>query len=593
MKISKVHIKNFRNITDVLLPMFGVTVIIGNNNSGKSNFLRAITLPLLSDDLGTGSKNLGWMDIGDKAKKIYYDYIKSNKKDLCAGVIDKDAFIEVIPTVSVVIDFRVDGAEGYAMKDFVVSFSDDENANYQLAYSFSCKKPQELLNHVIGVLRASENENLDDLKLNLLPIDLYSYSIYVPLKDKNLNYDNLRLLKYNSIAAERDDFSTSSSRLGSKPLVQLLNKKLPVSSMMHIEKEYASFFEQIKSLTGMEEILNWQEYSEVTNASEFFSKISILPNMPPMASLLSSVKLGYEESNLALQGLGHRNLILQLVIINSLMEASNALFSLLTVEEPEAHLCYSNQKIMNSFILNVVNKNDDLQLIYSTHSTQFLDKVDLSNIILLNNGEGYAFADEFEVEEMNYLSKTPNLDLFKLFYSRKCILVEGLTEELLIKSYFKTKQNTLSDIEVISFHKGFKKIIDIWLKLNKNTNNKLGIIRDFDNQKNAQLEHEKYNTHRNISIETTIEYTLENDIVAYGNNFDILKEYFHKNYEWENIETREQLSAKWIGGKAEVMLSFCQDMGNDDLKEFELPAHINKVIKFLEEKEEVGVAIED
>ncbi|AQY51546.1 hypothetical protein UE46_11210 [Listeria weihenstephanensis] len=592
MEISKVHIKNFRNINDVLVPMFGVTAIIGNNNSGKSNFLRAITLPLLSDDLGTGSKNLGWIDIGDRAKKKYYDYIKDNKDDLCNGTIESESFAKIIPTVSVVVDFRVDGSEGYVMKDFVVDFSEDGEANYQLAYSFSCKKVQELLDHVVEVLTKAGNGDLDELRLNLLPIDFYSYSIYVPLKEKSVNYDNLRLLKYNAIAAERDEFSTSSSRLGSKPLVQLLNKKLPMTSMMHIEKEYASFFEQIKSLTGMEEILNWQEYSEVTNASEFFSKISILPNMPPMASLLSSVKLGYEESNLASQGLGHRNLILQLVIINSLIEASNTLFSLLTIEEPEAHLCYSNQQIMNSFISNVVDKNDNLQLIYSTHSTQFLDKLDLSNLILMNNGDGYAFEDEFEKEEMNYLSKNPNLDLFKLFYSRRCILVEGLTEELFIKSYFKTNQNTLSDIEVIAFHKGFTKIIDIWLKLNKNTNNKLGIIRDFDNQTNAQSEHEKYNIYENISIETTIEYTLENEIVSQVGNFEILKNYFHKKHGWNDIETEKELSSKWIGGKAEVMLMFCQDMGSEDLKDFKLPAHIDKVIQFLEKKEVVGELVE-
>lgn len=79
MKIAHVTIKNFRNLTDVSVPLFNVTTVIGNNNSGKSNFLRAITLPLLSEDVSSGSKNLSWTDIGNEAKKKYYDFIKENR----------------------------------------------------------------------------------------------------------------------------------------------------------------------------------------------------------------------------------------------------------------------------------------------------------------------------------------------------------------------------------------------------------------------------------------------------------------------------------------------------------------------------------
>ena len=50
MRISRIQIHNFRNIkcTDVRLD--DVVTLIGGNNSGKSNFLCALTLPFLSDD---------------------------------------------------------------------------------------------------------------------------------------------------------------------------------------------------------------------------------------------------------------------------------------------------------------------------------------------------------------------------------------------------------------------------------------------------------------------------------------------------------------------------------------------------------------
>lgn len=583
MKITKVYIENFRNLTEVSVRLMGVTAIIGNNNSGKSNFLRALTLPLLSEEIGTSSKNLSWTDIGNESKNKYYEFIESNKDALSKGKVELSMFEAIIPKITVTIEFTVEDSESYSMKDFAVSFSETGEAQYQLSYSFTCKNSKELMEHVAEVINNTDSGNsLEELKLNLLPVSLYTYAIYVPFKEKNLSYDNLKLLKYNSIQAERDEFSNSNTRLGSKQLVQLLNKKLSTSSMIKIESEYTNFFEQIKSLSGMDEVLNWQENTEIKNAQDFFSKISILPNMPPMTSLLNSVRLGYDESSLASQGLGYRNLILQLVMINSLIEASNSLYSLLTVEEPEAHLCYENQQIMNSFILNIASGNKDLQLVYSTHSLQFLDKLDLKNIVLINEGKGYAFIEEFTSNELNYLSKNPNLDLFKLFYSSRCILVEGISEELLIKSYIKNKHNTLSNIEIISFHKGFKKIIDIWLKINIHTNNKLGIIRDFDNQPRAQEEHEAYNSYDNIFVKTTVSYTLEDDIVMQGNNFSILKKYFEAMYGWSNIETPELLSKKWKSAKAEIMLQFCVDIGNEELSNVELPQHIALVLNSLE-----------
>ena len=46
-----------------------------------------------------------------------------------------------------------------------------------------------------------------------------------------------------------------------------------------------------------------------------------------------------------------------------------------------------------------------------------------------------------------------------------------------------SQSNILNDIEVISLHKGFTKMLDIWLRVNKDTPNKIRIIRDFDYQK--------------------------------------------------------------------------------------------------------------
>ena len=111
--------------------------------------------------------------------------------------------------------------------------------------------------------------------------------------------------------------------------------------------------------------------------------------------------------------------------------------------------------------------------------------MDLKNVVIVHEGNAFSLLQELEEEERDYLTKNPNLDLFKLFFSKKCILFEGISEEMLIRSYLDSK-NELSDIELISFHKGYTKIIEIWKKVNSGTSNKLGIIRDYDYQEKAK-----------------------------------------------------------------------------------------------------------
>lgn len=50
MKISRLIIKNYRNLKDVDIYLGETVVLIGENNSGKSNLLRALTLPFLTDE---------------------------------------------------------------------------------------------------------------------------------------------------------------------------------------------------------------------------------------------------------------------------------------------------------------------------------------------------------------------------------------------------------------------------------------------------------------------------------------------------------------------------------------------------------------
>ncbi len=580
MKISRLIIKNYRNLKDVDICLGETVALIGENNSGKSNLLRAVTLPFLTDESSFSGKSLSWIDINDTAKDKYYHYIIENQKSIIDGTIKCADFIKEMPVVKVEVQLKADVTENYFVKDLSYSVENGELV-YGLRYEYKPSKAEEIFKLVKHILMQEtvDEISIKKVKMNLLPTEFYAYSITVPDKG-SVAYDTLKLYKYTALEAERDEFSRTKERLGSKSLVKVLQMGLSDDDKLKVEKEYNHFFEELKTVSKMDHVINWQEESELEDAKEFFEHISILPNMPPMQTILNSIRLGYSDAELTLQGLGCRNLILLLVLINSLMGKKNDVaLNILTIEEPEAHLCINNIRLMSSFLKAFASKNKSAQLFYSTHSTELINKMDLKNVIIVHEGNAFSLLQELEEEERDYLTKNPNLDLFKLFFSKKCILFEGISEEMLIRSYLDSK-NELSDIELISFHKGYTKIIEIWKKVNSGTSNKLGIIRDYDYQDKAKKDHDKYDDGKTICVRTTDEKTLEPEIVKTGDNYTILKDKYGETLGWKDMSFEEMQKA-WQNAKASDMLTICKDIECGELPDLEMPKHIKDVLDFM------------
>jgi len=578
VRISHVHIQNYRNLEDINIELNRLVIFIGENNSGKSNLLKAITLPFLNDEIGNVSKNLDWQDINNSAKTRYFKYIQENLEDIKNGGGNLESFTEVIPMVKVEVTFKPDGPDEYYVHQWTDSI-EGETPSYSISYQYRIESPSDLLTHIEKVLK--ETDTIETIKMNLLPIELYKYFITVSSTGEQVAYSDLANFKYNALAAERDEFSNKNTQLGSKALVNLLHNKLSEEQKVRVEQSYENFFTNLKEISNLEGVFNWQEQSELENAKEFFNEITLLPNMPSMSSLLNNVRLGFGEEYLNTQGLGYRNLVYLLVMMNSLEVNCDIALNILTIEEPEAHLCISNERLLASFINSMVNASNQTQLFISTHSSEFLNKLELENVTVVTEGSAFSLKSEMEDQQLSYLAKKPNLDFLKFLFSRRCILVEGPSEEMLIRSYLSSQTNSLNDIEVISLHKGFTKMLDIWLKVNEQSTYRIGIIRDFDNQTNAQESHEAYNNYDNIYVTTTTEYTLEPEFVKTGENFDKLRTYFTLKHGWSEVDTPESLSDTWRNAKADTMFKFCQDFGRDDLREIELPQHIAKVLKFL------------
>jgi len=200
----------------------------------------------------------------------------------------------------------------------------------------------------------------------------------------------------------------------------------------------------------------------------------------------------------------------------------------------------------------------------------------LNNVIVFTEKGPVSFGD-IDENLVKYLSKRPNFDILKLLFSNKTILVEGPTEEMFINSVLSTNAKYLSDIEVISVgHKGFKKYLDIWLKLNKgSTKRKIGIVRDYDNQEKAKADHDKYDQdNENIIVRTTRKYTFEDDLVLIKKNREEISSLF------EIGKTSTEVSKYLKEDKASNMFDLTVAIAEGEV-EIRPPKHIREVVEWM------------
>ena len=104
MYISNVKISNYRNLRNIDVELAQTVTIIGSNNSGKSNLLKAITLPFLADEIAYVGKNLTWFDINNSAKNDYYQFLIDNKESILADKVTLEDFKKQIPKIKIEVN---------------------------------------------------------------------------------------------------------------------------------------------------------------------------------------------------------------------------------------------------------------------------------------------------------------------------------------------------------------------------------------------------------------------------------------------------------------------------------------------------------
>ena len=170
------------------------------------------------------------------------------------------------------------------------------------------------------------------------------------------------------------------------------------------------------------------------------------------------------------------------------------------LEEPESHLSFSK---LNRLIKAIKEKNNDKQIIVSTHSSFVANKLGLENLLLIKNHKVVRIK---ELSSADFFKRVSGYDTLRLILCEKAILVEGASDELVVQKAYQSLYNNHLPIEdqvdVISVGTSFLRFLEIADVLNL----KVSIVTDNDGDVVALEEKYIDYIHKNKKENITICY---------------------------------------------------------------------------------------
>lgn len=551
MYISNVKIKNYRNFSNFELELKPFTLIIGENNSGKTNLLNALCL-LFSQDITFFRKRvLEYEDINCEA---VHEFKKSIVDDGIAN--NQIMFPEVLVDV-IMEDFNDD-------QESVVGdwFIDKQLSNAQLTYLFRIKgafdKNQWIAQQreSLKKLKKEDKESEEDFQRRKIdsvdfPIKNYEYLIFGGNdSSKRVDFHFLGMLRMELLDALRDARRELMASRDYRLLYKVLNNR-DEKSFSDIKDILLKLKSLIKDSPELKKIKkDIKDYLDKISLyeKEFDNQVEFQFSSPEYCEILKKISLIYGGNpvNVERNGLGRNNLLYISLILSHLTaedhSIDNIFFRLIGIEEPEAHLHPHLQDHLAKNIKDEVSENKELQIILTSHSTHIAGKLDLDTTVILykdekNNINKHYILDGFgdtaeEKKIVRYLKKYLDATNSAMFFARKVIFVEGISEQLLIPIFFEMdKQKTLEQIgcNVIDVNGvAFKNFLEIvkkgyFIRCLVLTDSDVGTKTE-NRADNLKAEYTNLNL---IKIQSSILSTFEKDIIE-CNKQDINREVLFK-----------------------------------------------------------------
>ena len=458
MSIKKLKIKNFKRFSGWFTIEFneGTNILVGNNGEGKSTILEAINLVLTGTYRGKNIKNeISPYLFNKSVLNEYVQGMKSNTKMELPEIVIECYFNEEYPGLL---------GDGNSERNRDVSgISLTIRFDQKYANEYALLSPNEINSIPIEYYEvrwqsfARENITLRSLPEKSALIDSTSHTpisgsdIYISRIIKNILEENeiVKIAQVHRIMKE--NFSKESVVVGiNQKLEDIAKEKVTISVDLGNKNSWESFL-----ITELDDI----PYNFIGKGKQSVIKTKLA---------LSDEKIVDKK--------------------------------IILLEEPECHLSHSNLNIL----LNTVNDSkQDKQIIITTHSSFVANKLGLEHLILINESNTLRLAD-LQIQTQNFFKKVSGYDTLRFLFSKKSILVEGPSDELIVqRAYMDSHDGKLpiqQGVDVISVGTSFLRFLEIAQLLQLN----VCVVTDNDGDKEAlerkYSEYLEVNKKENINI---------------------------------------------------------------------------------------------
>lgn len=461
MYISKLVIKNYRTFNEFEIELKPLTLIIGENNIGKSNLLDSIGL-IFGQDVSYSKRRV--LEVAD----FNYKEILRFKNQ----VLDFSVPIAEIIYPEILIEATLTGWDEDQESVIGDWYSNDNFTEATLTYNFApgprfnrLENLQQQRDYITRFINDHSREVydglLDSAKLDLInfPISKYFYTIYGGGNSStSANIYHLHQMKFELLDALRDACTELVASHNSRLLFRILNSK-EEEKYQDLKGQLVGLQQAINDNATLQEIKNGisVQLDKISLATDETSNlVDLIFSLPDVSDLLKKISLIYGDNPIKIErnGTGRNNLLfisLVLSYVEDVTRGHSSYFRVVGLEEPESHLHPNLQDHLAHNIeslIKIEGKKDfrkDIQLLITSHSTHITTKIDFENtVVLYREGdkiESHYILDGFSEnalgkKQIKYLNKYLDAVNTNIFYSRKIILVEGISEKLLIPVFF-------------------------------------------------------------------------------------------------------------------------------------------------------------
>lgn len=524
--ISKIKLKNYRKYDEAEFCFnAGRNILVGDNNSGKSSLLQAISLVL------SGSysqiESIGLVNL----------FNSDSVESFCKLPV-KERDIKKLPELYIELYFD---STDEKIKD-----------NFNL---HGKNNSEEKMNFGIRLLVKPNLEERENISLALseelmtFPYEYYSVDFQSFSGNGYNSYSKPHKFKYHYL----DTSLVNTKKEIGKHISMIYEKSINTNNQAKINHSFRQISDNfIRDMINKGILQQDEKYKLLINNN----------NSTPFKDKATVKSRGVDIKNF---GQGEKVLLSVCNMYSTIDEK----VGIILIEEPENHLSFLKMHTLLSYI-----QGDDTQLFISTHSNMIASRLGLNNCTILHDKKQLTL-DKLDKETVKFFNKTSNQNILNFILSNKAILVEGDSEYILLEKMYEivNGSNPYQDgVLVISVNGlSFKRYLEVAKELGK----KVAVItdNDGDHQKNVLEKYKEYKDCEEIEIFSEDDNNIRTFEVSL----------FKQNQNWIESKriTRPSDIQDWmLNNKSESAIKILEKL-EDSTGDFQVPDYIRRALEWI------------